>query len=487
MAQFTAGTRFGAWELIQIIEAGGNGEVWKARGADGTVRAMKLLTKPKASAFQRFLGEIKILREHADIPGLLPIIDSHVPESFAVDCPPWFVMPLADSLKRYLREGIRVIVEATAHLADTLAALHGRGVSHRDLKPNNLLFCEGRPRVGDFGIAEYPDQPDLTGNSDLGPKWTIAPEMKRSPKTADGAPADVYSLAKTLWILLTRVEKGFEGQYLPGRAPTSLAAYWPDAPLLALLERALEQATSNLPADRPSMADFAEQLRAWLKQSADYRQTSLTDWRLFQEHIFPRLIPERAEWRGLSDMITVLNLLGQHAELNHTFHPDGGGLDLQGAAASAEDGCLELRFHPRIAVVIRPLSFHFESFPGFDDWAYFRLETAELAPSGVYRNLQGTYEELLELSPGRYLSRDLWERGFLEDPETGTELPFPQSARVVSRQFRGAFVVFAKASVYNEIDPYQGHHAKVSSDTFRRQIEDLLRTHGQRLRRPRSD
>src|SRR5262249_4619412 len=161
--------------------------------------------------------------------------------------------------------------------------------------------------------------------------------------------ADVYSLAKTLWIFLTRVEKGFEGQYQPGRAPTSLSIYWPDAPLLGLLERTLERATSNVPGDRPTMANFAALLPSWLMQAKNYRETSLTDWHMFQEHLFPRLIPERAEWRGLSDIVTILNLLGQHAELNHTFHPDGGGLDLQGAATSAEEGCLELRFHPRIA------------------------------------------------------------------------------------------------------------------------------------------
>lgn len=97
-----------------------------------------------------------------------------------------------------------------------------------------------------------------------------------------------------------------------------------------------------------------------------------------------------------------------------------------------------------------------------------------------------TYEELLEIAPGRYLRRDLWDQGYLEDPETGEPRPLPQGARAISRQFRGAYVVFAKASVYNEIDPYQGHHAKVSGDAFRRQIEDLLRKYGPRLRRPRT-
>ena len=162
MAQFTAGMRFGAWELVQIIEAGGNGEVWKVRGSDGTMRAMKLLTKSKSSAFQRFFGEVRILREHADVPGLLPVLDAHVPDASEADGQPWFVMPLADLLKRNLRYDIRAIVEATALLADTLAALHGRGVAHRDLKPGNLLFWDGRtPRGGlrDRGVSR-PARPD---------------------------------------------------------------------------------------------------------------------------------------------------------------------------------------------------------------------------------------------------------------------------------------------------------------------------------------
>ena len=68
-----------------------------------------------------------------------------------------------------------------------------------------------------FGLVEYPAKADISlPRKDLGPKWTIAPEMKRNPHTADGKLADVYSMAKTMWILLTKEEKGFEGQYSSG-------------------------------------------------------------------------------------------------------------------------------------------------------------------------------------------------------------------------------------------------------------------------------
>ena len=41
----------------------------------------------------------------------------------------------------------------------------------------------------------------------------MAPEMRYNAKNADGKKADVYSLAKTLWIVLTGVDYGFEGRY----------------------------------------------------------------------------------------------------------------------------------------------------------------------------------------------------------------------------------------------------------------------------------
>lgn len=47
----------------------------------------------------------------------------------------------------------------------------------------------------------------------MGAVFTISPEMKRNPKEADGKKADVFSLAKTLWMFLTKDEKGFDGVY----------------------------------------------------------------------------------------------------------------------------------------------------------------------------------------------------------------------------------------------------------------------------------
>lgn len=475
MAEYSKGDRIGAWELVQNLGKGGNGEVWRVRrGPDVEPAAMKILCNPKPSARKRFEGEIRIHGEHGNVPGVLLLLDVSLPNVPTHEAPAYFVMPLAERLDHSLPRDMRGIVEAVTSIADTLTTLHGRGVAHRDIKPANLLMRNNLPRVGDFGIAEYPDQPDLTDRSGLGPKWTIAPEMKRSPDTAAGPPADVYSLAKTLWIMLTRIEKGFEGSYIPGRPPMALSMYWPEARLLGLLEKTLERATANIPEERPSMAEFATELREWLRKSDDYWETSLTDWRMLQNFLFPRAIPERAVWRSIPDIVTVLNLLGHHADLNHIFHPDGGGLDLEGAAVSAEPSCIELQFNRKYAVVVQPRALFFEAFQGLDDWTYFRLEIEELAPSGVYPRHDATCEEVLELAPRRYVDRSVYDQGFLRHPETGERIEVPPTARIISRQFRGAFVIFAKASVYNEVCDYMGGHAKVDVETFRRQIEGFI-------------
>lgn len=52
-----------------------------------------------------------------------------------------------------------------------------------------------------FWAGCYPEKENLTKiKESVGAKTTIAPEMKRNAKDSDGKKADVYSLAKTLWM-----------------------------------------------------------------------------------------------------------------------------------------------------------------------------------------------------------------------------------------------------------------------------------------------
>ena len=58
--------------------------------------------------------------------------------------------------------GLEEVVSALASFAETLARLHERGISHRDVKPGNLYRYENSWRVGDFGLVDLPDEQSLT-------------------------------------------------------------------------------------------------------------------------------------------------------------------------------------------------------------------------------------------------------------------------------------------------------------------------------------
>ena len=203
------GNTFGKWRLFSFIGAGGNGEVWQATNDDGASQeyAIKLLRNTGSIGYTRFTDEVKIVKENCDIEGLLPIIDDCLPPNPKKDTP-WYVMPLAIPLNKYLEDkSPEERVGAILSISHTLVKLHSKGISHRDIKPPNVLVIDDQIFLSDFGLVEYPGKKEITiKEKDVGARWTIAPEMKRNPDVADGKAADVYSTAKTLWIVLT-VEK----------------------------------------------------------------------------------------------------------------------------------------------------------------------------------------------------------------------------------------------------------------------------------------
>lgn len=95
----------------------------------------------------------------------------------------------------------REIGEIGADLCEALDHAHGRGVVHRDIKPQNVLVTEhGEPRAKlmDFGVARLADAAALTAPGDVvGTLAYMAPEQAEG--RAAGPEADVYSLALVLY------------------------------------------------------------------------------------------------------------------------------------------------------------------------------------------------------------------------------------------------------------------------------------------------
>jgi hypothetical protein len=208
----------------------------------------------------------------------------------------------------------------------------------------------------------------------------------------------------------------------------------------------------------------------------EVRERNLEEWDDLLIHIFQGRIPESRSWTEKKDIIKTLQLLGSKPNLNHTFFPDGGGLDLKGAADSAEPECITLHFVEDPPCIVKPKVLIFQSFDAPYEWAYFRLETKGLDPSGWYENITGIKEELTELHPGEYIHRSYWDAGYYEFDETGRELPLPATARIVFRYLSGSFIIFAKASPYVEkSSTEEGLRSNMAEEEFKEYIDSQVR------------
>ncbi|QWH96979.1 protein kinase domain-containing protein [Bacillus mycoides] len=456
--EFKKGQVFGSWTLIQFINGGGNGEVWLTESEKGEKFAIKLLKKLTNVAYHRFVDEVETIKNNSDVKGILEIKDHYLPKDQKETA--WYVMPLAQSITDYIKSfEAEQIVDVILSIAETLKSLHERGISHRDIKPGNMLVFEDQVCLTDFGLVDYPEKLDLTHKGEMvGPKWTMAPEMKRDPKNANPMLADVYSLGKTLWILLTKEDKGFEGQYLYGSI-NELKRY---QPLIYTnpLDNLIFTCTDNDPTKRPNIQSFIIRLKEWKKLNRDFESRNKRQWTELQESLFPTALPKRVIWENIHDIVKVLNIIGSINDLNHMFYPSGGGNDLKGAKLSHEQGQIEL--DTGFAEIIKPKRLIFESFDYDPQWNYFRIETESFPPSSVYNydNWHHPYEYLLELQPGCY-----------GNPKATEETP--DGLRTVKRFFKGGdFVIFQKTSIYNKLsDTYDGRHAKMTTEQFRKYIQ----------------
>jgi hypothetical protein len=476
----------GKWRLMQFLGEGGNGFVWRAQDSEGNQAAIKILAKLEgrsSKVYERFKLEVVVVNKHRDISGILPIIDAYLPEEIS-DSYPWYAMPIAQSLASFLEgKNIEEIVKGIIEIGETLSNLHDRGISHRDIKPENILAIEGRWYLGDFGLVDFEDKAELTSTHEqIGAKWTIAPEMKRDGSKADGRCADVYSLAKTLWILMTGQKLGFDGQYDPNSinglrrfkiAIPEMDRYLPrDFPpvYLGSLESLLIECTDDNPKNRPVMKEFVERLREWVGIYKDFKRRNPLEWRDVQLKLFPYSMPQRAFWQEPDDIIRILNLLSSIDNLNHMLLPRRGGMDLIGARPGNEENTIELVIEERYIYVVSPKRLIFESF-GFDwEWNYFRIESENLEPL-IDKDLalKYSYEELVEIKPQYYIDRVYWDEGEYK----GQRLP--KDSRLVCRYIKGDFVIFQKTSMYNRIGAtYMGIHDQMDSDEFRNYIENMI-------------
>ena len=124
--KYKRGNKFGGWRLLNRLGGGGNGDVWRATNEQKRIVALKLLKRDKLTAkrYRRFRDEVVAVRQNDDIKGILPVLDSFLPEDPLSETP-WYAMPVATLLEEHLRDKDAIErIKSFVMLARTLDQLH---------------------------------------------------------------------------------------------------------------------------------------------------------------------------------------------------------------------------------------------------------------------------------------------------------------------------------------------------------------------------
>jgi hypothetical protein len=322
------GQRLGSWVLTDFIAAGGNADVWRARHDDGRNAAVKILQRSNAGseAYRRFRDEIAVLRRLGAVSGVLPLLDAHLPTAPSPSDLAWLAMPEAVGLRAALGEAppLHEVIDAVLGIGRTLCRLAGLGVFHRDIKPANLYRLNNEWMIGDFGLVEYPEKEALTKTDRrFGPIYFVPPEVLENPSAAEGGPLDVYSLAKTLWVLTSGRQWPLGGEHHLGAPEFSLATYSDDG-RARLLDPLLYAATRTSPSSRPTMDAFVQQLTAWLTPvTTETHELDLSELQRRMEAHHAPAVASREEtgrrYRTLNDAIATMKASALD-EINSRLH-----------------------------------------------------------------------------------------------------------------------------------------------------------------------
>lgn len=199
--------------LIRGIARGAYGEVWLAENALGTPRAVKIVFRDQFEEDRPYLREFEGVRRYEplsrDHEGLADILQVGIDEDQGYF---YYVMELADNIfsspgnsaeddhyepmtfrSLLRRQGGKLpaleVARIGERLSSALAILHAAGLVHRDVKPANIIFVNGTPKLADAGLV-----------AGRGGEHTFVGTEGYIPREGPGeVAADIYALGLVLY------------------------------------------------------------------------------------------------------------------------------------------------------------------------------------------------------------------------------------------------------------------------------------------------